>query len=552
MSLRAPLAYALPDETVRVARAAFPNGNPYMRMRDALGPIYTNPDFAALFPRRGQPAQAPAQLALVTIMQFAEGLSDAQAADAVRARIDWKYALALELTDPGFDASVLSEFRDRLLAGNAEAQLFESMLLLLREQGLLKAKGRQRTDSTHILGAIQVLNRLECVGETLRSALNLLATVAPEWLQAWVPASWFDRYSRRFQDYRLPSGKAERYALAEQIGADGLELLRRVYEEPSPPVLRDLPALQLLRRLWLQQFYAAAPDEPVRWRTAEDLPPAALVISTPYDPDARYSKKRDTHWTGYKVHLTETCDDDTPHLITDVTTTAATTADVSTLPSIQANLARRELVPSEQIVDSGYMAAEQLVRSQSEHGIELLGPVGQDQSWQARAGAGFAQAQFTIDWERQQALCPQGKRSVRWLAQQAESTTGMIEIGFAASDCASCAVRAACTQSATQPRRLRVQAREHYQALQQARERQQSEAFKQAYASRAGVEGTISQSTRSQDLRRSRYRGFPKTQLMHFVVAAALNFVRVAAWFAETPRAHTRRSAFAALAPSPG
>jgi len=113
MSLRAPLAYLIPEQTVEVARTAFPKGNPYMRMRDELGPIYTNPEFAHLFPRDGQPAEAPAHLALVSIMQFAEGLSDAQAADAVRARIDWKYALALELTDPGFDSSVLCEFRKR-------------------------------------------------------------------------------------------------------------------------------------------------------------------------------------------------------------------------------------------------------------------------------------------------------------------------------------------------------------------------------------------------------------------------------------------------------
>jgi transposase len=128
----------------------------------------------------------------------------------------------------------------------------------------------------------------------------------------------------------------------------------------------------------------------------------------------------------------------------------------------------------------------------------------------------------------------------------------MIQIGFAASDCAACAERAACTRSTKHPRRLTVHAREHYEALQQARQRQQSEAFKTAYAARAGIEGTISQGTRSQDLRRSRYRGFPKTRLMHFVLAAALNFMRVAAWLAETPRAHTRRSAFAALAPGIG
>src|SRR5262245_8177052 len=172
MSLRAPLAYSIPEQTAQVAHAAFPKGNPYMRMRDALGPIYINPEFRALFSKTGQPAEAPAHLALVTIMQFAEGLSDGQAADAVRGRIDWKYALALELTDPGFDSSVLSEFRTRLIVGNAEYLLFETMVTLFREQGLVKARGKQRTDATHVLAAIHVLNRLECVGETLRHALN--------------------------------------------------------------------------------------------------------------------------------------------------------------------------------------------------------------------------------------------------------------------------------------------------------------------------------------------------------------------------------------------
>jgi transposase len=198
MSLPAPLGDVIPEQTMQVARAAFPKGHPYMRMRDALGPIYTNPQFAPLFSHTGRPAEAPAQLALITIMQFAEGLSDVQAADAVRARIDWKYALALELTDPGFDASVLCEFRQRLITGQAELLLFETMLTRFREQGLLKAKGRQRTDSTHVLAAIQTLNRLECIGETLRHALNVLATVAPDWLQSWVPAVWFDRYRQRF------------------------------------------------------------------------------------------------------------------------------------------------------------------------------------------------------------------------------------------------------------------------------------------------------------------------------------------------------------------
>ena len=186
MSLHAPPHDVIPAQALQVARAAFPKGNPYTRMRDAFGPIYTNATLAALFSHTGWPAEAPAQLALITIMQFAEGLSDAQAADAVRARIDWKYALALDLTDPGFDASVLSEFRQHLITGKAERCLFETMLTLFREQRLMKAKGCQRTDSTHVLAATQTLNRLECVGETLRHALNVLATTATDWLQSRV------------------------------------------------------------------------------------------------------------------------------------------------------------------------------------------------------------------------------------------------------------------------------------------------------------------------------------------------------------------------------
>src|SRR6266540_2651956 len=264
MSLRAPLFYIIPEQTVQVARAAFPKGNPYMRMRDTLGPIYTNPDFAQLFPNDGQPAQAPAHLALVTIMQFAEGLSDSQAADAVRGRIDWKYALALELTDPGFDASVLSEFRKRLIAGSAEELLFTTMLDLLREQGLIKARGKQRTDSTHVLAAIRVINRLMCVGETLRQALNDLATVDPDFLLAHVTPDWFDRYSQRLEEFRLPSAKDERKALANQIGADGLTLLEAIYAPSAPAAVRDLPAVSTLRQIWLQQYYAAERPEAVR------------------------------------------------------------------------------------------------------------------------------------------------------------------------------------------------------------------------------------------------------------------------------------------------
>src|ERR671912_989 len=214
MSLRPEEIPPVPEETRRVAHAAFPRGNTYMRMRDELGAVYDDHLFAPLFPAHGQPAAPPWRLALTTVMQFAEGLSDRQAADAVRSRIDWKYALSLELTDPGFDHTVLSEFRTRLVAGQAEQLLLETLLSQLRDRGLLKARGRQRTDSTHVLAAIRVLNRLELVGETLRAALNQLATVAPEWTRGVARPEWFERYSRRVEDSRLPRERAERQAYA--------------------------------------------------------------------------------------------------------------------------------------------------------------------------------------------------------------------------------------------------------------------------------------------------------------------------------------------------
>ncbi len=537
----------IPEQTARIARAAFPKGNPYMRMRDELGSIYNNQQFVSLFSHLGQPAEDPARLALTTIMQFAEGLSDRQAADAVRGRIDWKYALALEITDPGFDASVLSEFRDRFIAGSAEMLLFETMLNHLREHKLLKPKGRQRTDSTHVLAAIHILNRLECVGETLRHTLNTLAVVSPDWLRDQVPAVWFDRYGRRFEEYRLPPGRPERYALAEQIGTDGRHLLTAIYDPSAPVWLREVPAVQILRQVWVQQFYAAELDQSIRWRVAEDLPPAPLLISSPYDPEARYSKKRETEWTGYKVHLTETCDDDLPHLLTDVLTTPATTSDFEVTPTIQAHLVARDLRPGEHIVDGGYVTAEHLVSSQQDYGIDLLGPVSEDHSWQAKADDGFAAAQFVIHWETRTASCPQGKISAAWRPRQDHNGHATIQIKFVKADCLACAQGSSCTHSVTQPRLIMIRAQDQYEALQAARKRQTTETFKAQYNTRAGVEGTISQGTRTGDLRRSRYVGLVKTKLHHLLLATGINLLRACDWLADVPHSRTRRSAFALL-----
>src|SRR5215813_4195990 len=210
MSLRPPMVVSVPEATARVARAAFPKGNPSLTLRDALGTIFQDDDFIDLYAHEGPSGLSAWRLALVTIMQFRETLSDRQAAESVWARIDWKYLLSLDLTDPGFDFSVLSEFRDRLLAGSAEELLLDKLLERCRVLGLLKARGQQRTDSTHVLAAIRVLNRLELVAETLRAALNAVARVAPDWLQAITPLAWYERYSRRLEESRLPKATAAR------------------------------------------------------------------------------------------------------------------------------------------------------------------------------------------------------------------------------------------------------------------------------------------------------------------------------------------------------
>src|SRR3954462_6571980 len=270
MSLQPSPPGSIPEETQRIAHAAFPKGTLCLRIAEELGTLYRDDQFAELFPTRGQPAASPARLALASVLQYVEGLSDRQAAEAVRGRIDWKYALGLELEDPGFDHTVLSEFRSRLVRGQAEQQLLDTLLERCRGLGLLRERGRQRTDSTHVLAAVRVLNRLERVGETLRAALNDLAVMAPEWLQALSPPEWYPRYGRRVENYHLPRTDAGREELARVIAADGERLLAAVDAARDQPELAQLPSVATLRRVWTEQ-YTGTPGQ-LRWREVKDRP----------------------------------------------------------------------------------------------------------------------------------------------------------------------------------------------------------------------------------------------------------------------------------------
>lgn len=547
MSLRGVDLAEIPEETARLARAVFPKGCLVMRVRDALGPVFADADFGELFSARGRPVVSPARLALVSVLQFAEGLTDRQAAHAVRSRLDWKYALSLELADMGFDFSVLSEFRARLAESDAGRAVFDAVLTAAGEAGLVKAGNRQRTDATHVLAVTRDLSRLEFVVETLRAALNQIAEAAGDWLMGLAAPEWFDRYSARPEDSRFPSRWAARIEHGDQCGADGTVLLEAVWSASAPPGLRRLPAVEFLRQTWMQQFHRV--DGAVRWREPKNIPPGLIRLRTPHEPEARTGAKRDLGWSGYKVHLSETCEPDAPHLITHIHTTPAPVTDNAVLEDIHTALAERQLVPDEHLLDAGYVDAEQIHHARRDHSITLVGPVGKNTIRQQATGDFFDSTRFTIDWEQRQAVCPGGHTSVQWRDAQSHRGTPVTRVRFAERHCTPCELRTSCTTAET-GRNLTLRPKAEHEILQQARTEQDTDHWRRRYGHRAGVEGTISQGVQAFGLRRSRYRGLAKTRLQHHFTGAAVNLARIDAWLTGRPLARTRISPFAALRPA--
>jgi transposase len=520
----------IPEETARIARAANPKGTLAMWLRDELGGMYTDEDFGDLYPERGQPALSPWRLAVVTLLQYVEDLTDRQAAEAVRERIDWKYLLGLELSDPGFDASVLSEFRQRLIAQGAEERLLDKVLVVSRQRGWLKAGGKMRTDATHVLAAVRSLHHLETVGETVRAVLEDLTEVAPDWLLSWMPEEWFKRYEGRMDSRRLPKKEQERKQLAEQIGCDGARLLETLAQTDTPASAQELASVQVLRQGW-PQYYEEREGQ-LHWRDGPAQGAQETIVS-PYDTDARLAQKRDTMWCGYKVHLTETCEKDLPELIVQVKTTLAPRPDVKETLDVQHELERRHLLPEEHLLDGGYLESEVLVKHPP--GLRIVGPVPPDTSWQAHEGKGYAVAHFQIDWPARTARCPQGHESQSW--RERPEREGQIQVSFATAVCQACPVRTECTKGPHRELQLRPQAQTA--ALQQQRAEQQTPEFRQRYALRSGVEATISQAVRCLPLRQSRYRGMAKVQLQQLVTATALNCLRLYAFVEGVPRGIT-------------
>jgi hypothetical protein len=369
-------------------------------------------------------------------------------------------------------------------------------------------------------------------------------------------------YGSRIDELHLPESQTKRDALALAYGRDGYRLLDAVYATGAPAWLAELPAVEALRRIWVQQYYRVLDttgEKVIRREASEQgLPPGRSTLVSPYDLDARYSEKRGTGWVGYKAHFTETCttaaEDDpdtgqpaTPNLITHVATTAATVPDVAMTEPIHDSLDAKDLLPGEHVVDAGYTSADLLLAARA-RGVTLLGPLLADTSPQARAG-GYTTAAFTIDWDTRQARCPQGATSIGWSPCTQRGTKAIV-VRFAAATCRSCPAKPRCTTATRSGRQLTLRPRHVHEAVEQARAQQTTDQWHNDYKIRAGVEGTMRQTTHVTGIRRARYLGLPKTTLEHNLAATAINLIRYDAWLTGNPLDRTRTTHLQRIFPS--
>jgi transposase len=528
MSVRPRLGVEVPELTARVARAANPAGTTAMWVRDRLDGLWDDEDFAGWYPRDGRPGISPAQLAMVSVLQFLLDLSDRDAAEAVRCRIDFKYALGLDLDDPGFHFSVLGDFRERLLEEGRADRLLDLALARLKEAGLVRERTTQRTDSTHVLAAVRDLTRLELVTEAVRAALEEVARTVGDALEGLIDDEWGRRYGRQVRLGKNPTRPKTRM---NQAGADGRRLLEHLAAR-FPGLLRG-PRMQVLRQILVRNYYWDASGR-LRWRDDEGdagLPPSAARIVSPYDPAARYSRRGQvTRWTGYLAHVTETCADDSPDVITDVAAMPATSAGSAAVAGIHARLERRGLLPGEHLVDGGYPSLARMERAGREHQVTLAGPLPGNRTRQHRDQQGYARDDFRAGYDRREVPCPQGQVSKGWHGPYPTSSPDagpLIVARFTRGQCQPCPARAACTTSGDGKRTVGFPPRELYELQLRNRADQQDPAWHKRYAVRSGIEGTICELANGHSMRRCRYRGQPKAHLQHVLTAIAVNIERL-------------------------
>lgn len=518
MSLQWHLSRTIPEDTAAVGQSLFAPTNAYRQLGDRFNELFPEEVvFAPLYDPLGRGAIPPLLLALVTIFQMLEKIPDRLAVEMVVSRMDWKYALHLPLGYAGFHWTVLTDFRQRLLDHAQERLLFEELLPKLHALGLIKPRGKMRTDSTHVLGVVATLSQLELVTESVRLAVQAVLRLAPDWSAAALPASFCETYAERTSDYRL--GQAEAHRRLRQAGRDGFWFVGQL-DHTALAAVRHLSEVEVLRTVLAQQFPEGDGTPP-----ASPRPTGRDVIESPHEPEVRYGTKRQQHWRGYKLQVTETCEADYPHLVVDLEPTNALAPDSPELPKIQARLEGQGIPPGEQYVDQGYPSGQRLQES-AERGIILMGVPLED----PHPREGFRQTDFQLDPTAQQATCPAGAISRVWSARQhAPDQPPTIEIRFDGATCQACRFWGPCTKS-RQGRSLELHA---YHALLTARRAEaRTEAFQMKMHLRSGIEGTISELVRAHRLRFARYRGQKKLRLQMLFTALATNLKRVTRWWA--------------------
>lgn len=513
----------VPENTAKLAKALTKRKkNAYVAIADRFGLFLKTEEFAELYAKTGKYAFCPVRLALTVLIQFAEDLSDREVVDAIINRIDLKYFLRLPLEFDGFDHTILSEFRDRLIEGSAEELLFSRILEIAKAEGLLK-KEKQRTDSTHVLSAARNMTRVENILETMRMACNMCAKEAPKFtLRVSKKFIVIEAYQTRGFGFYMPRKDADRIKLAETIAKDAKTLLKAIDDDEEMHFLNKTESIKLLRRVLAEQFDDTG-NTP-KFRKQEDLAPSAHLIGSPHDPDARYSTKRKKTHLGFKLHFTETCEKGFPNLITDVQLTKSTTSDSEMLQVIQRSLRKRELCPAEHIVDAGYTKVEQMRKSFERFEIKTVGPLRGGNSRQSEEGKGFDSSNFVVDWKKEVVICPTGERSESWRLRKSRK---VIEVKFPASSCQSCNFKSSCTSSLS-GRKMELKTQKDFEFMEKHRHWEKTEDFKERYRIRAGVEGTISQAVKTAGMRRAKYFGLAKVRMQALWTAAAINVLRLA------------------------
>lgn len=535
MALRDNWNIEIPADTAEVGEVILKADSPYRLIGERINELLRMADFKGLYSQLGRGAICPIILTLVTVFQYLERIPDRVAAEWVVTRLDWKYALHLGLKAQGFHFSDLSNFRQRLLEHEAERLIFDKVLQWVRTSGMLRKYGRQRTDSTHVLGAVERLTRLEMVWETLRTTLVALGKEAPTWYTRVIPVAFIETYGKRRSEWKISAEETTKEW--QRAGRDGFWLLAQL-DQGAPEAARALPAVQTLRQVWQQEFTWDAergeigPPPPKRRGAGKER------VVTPHDPEARWSKKRDTEWRGYKLQVTETAEEEhAVQFITDIDVTGACDHDSEALPEIHARLAERDLAPQEHYVDQGYPSGPNLARSQAQH-IALLGPVGSDTN---KKPAGYQQTDFEVDMNQQRAVCPEGKVAERWYPRPTADGYEGAEIYFG-KQCEGCPVRELCAPG-KHGRTLNINP--YHELLAARRAEQKTAAFKQQMQRRAAVEGTISELTRAHGARRARYHGLAKVRLQMLFTGAAANLKRLARALAQENTPKTEDLAYA-------